>query len=207
VPIAAARTAGAISGLAETAVVHRLVRGRLWIGLLATLLVGIVAINVLALSFNATASRTGLRTDILKRQISTLRAQIAAAGVSNERVQSEAANLGMVVPEPGSITYLRPNPGDAATAAKRLVSGELTLGAPSTDSAPAPAVAPLPSAPVAAPPSTDSVPAATPSPAPPGAGTGGDVTSATAAPTAAAPQPAAPAAGGGAAAAGGVATP
>ena len=36
----------AVSGLAESGVVRRLTRGRLWIGALATLLVGIVALNV-----------------------------------------------------------------------------------------------------------------------------------------------------------------
>ena len=129
VPMAVGRTAVAVSGLAESGVVYRLTRGRLWIGALATLLVGIVAINVLALSFNATASRTGQQTDVLKRQVSTLRAQIAASGASNERVQSEAAKLGLIVPEPGAITYLSPRANDAALAAKRLASGALTIGA------------------------------------------------------------------------------
>src|SRR5436190_9339370 len=145
VPMAVGRTAVAVSGLAESGVVYRLTRGRLWIGVLATLLVGIVAINVLALSFNATASRTGQQTDVLKRQVSTLRAQIAAAGASNERVQSEAAKLGLIVPEPGAITYLSPRANDAALAAKRLASGALTIGAPvATPAAPTAAVASAP---------------------------------------------------------------
>ena len=63
VPLAVGRTALAVSGLAESGLVYRLTRGRLWIGALTTLLVGIVAINVLALSFNATASRIGQQTD------------------------------------------------------------------------------------------------------------------------------------------------
>src|SRR4051812_7067691 len=143
VPIAVGRTAGAVAGLAESGLVHRLTRGRLWIVALATLLVGIVAINVLTLSFNATASRTGQQSDILKRQTSTLRAQIAAAGASNERVQSEAAKLGLIVPEPGSISYLSPSADDAAVAAKRLASGALSLGTPYAPPAPtAPVTAP-----------------------------------------------------------------
>ncbi len=129
VPIAVGRTAGAVSGLAESGLVHRLTRGRLWIGLLTTLLVGIVALNVMALSFNAGASRTGMRADALKREISILRGQLAEAGASGSRLQAQAAKLGMIAPEPGSITYLKPKPGDAATAAKRLASGQLTAGA------------------------------------------------------------------------------
>jgi hypothetical protein len=130
VPIAVGRTAGAVSGLAESGVVHRLTRGRLWIGVLASLLVGIVALNVLALSFNASSSKATRQTDVLNRQISTLRAQIAKSGVSNEHVQALAAELGMIVPEPGSIGYLEASPKDAATAAQRLESGEVSAGAP-----------------------------------------------------------------------------
>jgi hypothetical protein len=144
VPLAVGRTAGAVSGLAESGVVHRLTRGRLWIGALTALLVGIVALNVLALSFNASASRTGKQADALKREISIIRGQLAQAGASDERIQAEAANLGMIVPEPGTISYLRPKPGDAATAAKRLATGQLTAGssyapvAPSVGSTAAP---------------------------------------------------------------------
>lgn len=136
VPMAVGRTAGAVSGLAESGLVHRLTRGRLWIGVLAGLLVGIVALNVLALSLNANSSKATRQTDVLERQVSTLRAQIAASGASNEHVQSLARDAGMAVPEPGSIGYLKASPKDAATAAKRLESGEITAGAPtSTDSA------------------------------------------------------------------------
>jgi hypothetical protein len=136
VPIAVGRTAGAVSGLAESGLVHRLTRGRLWIGALTTLLVGIVALNVVALSFNASASKTGKQADALKREISILRGQLAEAGASDQRIQAEAASLGMIVPEPGSISYLHPKRSDAATAAKRLASGELTTGSSYAPAAP-----------------------------------------------------------------------
>ena len=132
VPIAVGRTAGAVSGLAESGLVHRLTRGRLWIGVLMTLLVGIVALNVLALSLNASSSKATRQTDVLNRQISTLRAQIAAAGISNENVQSEAGRLGMVAPQPGSIGYVNASRENAARAAKRLESGQVTAGTPPT---------------------------------------------------------------------------
>ena len=139
VPIAVGRTAGAVSGLAELGVVHRLTRGRLWIGALAALLVGIVALNVVALSFNASSSKATRQTDILERQISTLRAQMAATGASNERVQSLAAELGMTVPEPGAIGYVNASESDAARAAERLASGQISSGpvpiVPSTETA------------------------------------------------------------------------
>jgi hypothetical protein len=129
VPLAVGRTAVAVSGLAESGLVHRLTRGRLWIGALTTLLVGIVSLNVLALSLNATSSRVGRQADELKREISALRAKIATNGASNQRIQEAAAELGLIVPEPGSVGYLRPGTDDAAVAAKRLASGELTVGA------------------------------------------------------------------------------
>jgi hypothetical protein len=136
VPLAVGTTAGAVSGLAESGVVHRLTRGRLWIGVLTTLLVGIVALNVFALSFNASSSKTTRQTDVLQRQNSALQGQIAAAGASSDRVQTLAGKLGMIVPEPGSIGYVEASSKDAALAAERLESGEITAGAPAAGSPP-----------------------------------------------------------------------
>jgi hypothetical protein len=130
VPLAVGHTAGALSGLAESGLVRRLTRGRLWIGALASLLVGIVALNVVALSFNASSSKATRQTDDLERQISTLRAEIAESGASSDRIQALASDLGMVVPEPSSIGYLNASPKDAAIAAERLESGEVSAGAP-----------------------------------------------------------------------------
>jgi hypothetical protein len=130
VPLAVGTTAGAVSGLAESGLVHRLTRGRMWIGLLTTLLVGIVALNVFTLSVNATSSRTTRETDVLQRQNSALQGQIAAAGASSDRVQTLAGKLGMIVPELGSIGYVEAGPKDAALAAQRLESGAITAGAP-----------------------------------------------------------------------------
>jgi len=165
-----------------------LTRGRLWIGALATLLVGIVALNVLALSFNAASSRVGRQADTLKREISALRARIATNGASNESVQVGAVELGLAVPAPGSIRYLSLGPDDAAVAAKRLHSGELTsqpsylppaTTTPTTTAAVAPpadqpvavipappAVEPAAIAPVPAPPTAGQPPAPAPAPAP-----------------------------------------
>jgi len=129
---ATARTAGAVSGLAESGLVHRLTRGRMWIGLLTPLLVGIVALSVFTLSVNATSSRTTRQTDVLQRQNSALQGQIAAAGASSDRVQTLAGKLGMIVPELGSIGYVEAGPKDAALAAQRLESGAITAGATTT---------------------------------------------------------------------------
>ena len=188
VPLAVGRTAVAVSGLAESGLVYRLTRGRLWIGALTTLLVGIVSLNVLALNFNATSSKVGRQADELKREISALRAKIATNGASNQRIQAAAAELGLIVPEPGSVGYLRPGPDDAAVAARRLASGELTTEAsyvaplipattpPATPVAtePAPVAEPTQTAPATdetAPPTTTEP--TSPEPAPVGAPAGG----------------------------------
>jgi cell division septation protein DedD len=129
VPAAVGRTAVAVGGIADSGMVLRLTRGRLWIGALATLLVGIVALNVGALQLSATSSKAARQTDELKRQNSALRAELAGA-VSSERMQDTASKLGLIVPEPGSIRYVSPSPGDAAVAAKRLREGAFEGAAP-----------------------------------------------------------------------------
>lgn len=151
VPVVVGRTAGAVGGIADSGLVVRLTRGRLWIGVLGTLLVGIVALNVWALSLNASSSRVAGQTDGLKRANSALQARIAGE-LSNEQVQAVAAKLGLIVPEPGAIRYLEGGVDAAAIAARRLAQGELTLGAV------APTLVEVPVAPVAPPEETEAVP-------------------------------------------------
>jgi hypothetical protein len=187
VPIAVERTAGAVGGLADSGVVVRLTRGRLWIGALAVLLVGIVALNVMALSLNASSSKTGSQADELKQQNSALRAQLAGE-VSDEKVQRLAADLGLIFPEPGAIRYLGPSSGDAAEAARRLRSGELTVTeyvppppetVATTSTTPVEAETPVEetAAPVAETTATESAPTETASPPTGGNGSGGGVAS------------------------------
>jgi hypothetical protein len=127
VPVAVGATAGAIGGLADSGLVVRLTRGRLWIAALGTLLIGIVALNVVALSFNASSSKVAQQTDGLERANSTLRARIAGEQ-SPEQIQAAADRLGLFYPPPNAVEQLRPARGDAQEAARRLEQGELTLG-------------------------------------------------------------------------------
>jgi hypothetical protein len=201
VPAAVGRTAGAVSDIADSGLVVRLTRGRLWIGALTTLLVGIVALNVMALSLSASESKVGRQVDALARENSALRAKIAD-GLSNERIQAAAARLGLFMPEASAIRYLKAASDNAAVAARRLLSGELTgtSSAPlvaTVTTAPAP-TAPTTAAPTSVPPaasatttSTAEAPAATDEASPP----------------AAPPAPAAAGGGGGSSGGGGVAIP
>ena len=127
VPVAVGRTAGAVAGIADSRLVVWLTRGRIWIGVLGSLLVGIVALNVVALSFTSASSDAGRRADRLELQNSTLRGKLATI-LSSEEVQRTAEALGLVVPGPGAVNYLRASGGDAAEAAKRLRDGELGDG-------------------------------------------------------------------------------
>lgn len=132
VPVAA--VGGAVGGIADSGLFVWLTRGRLWIGVLGALLVGIVGLNVIALSFSASSSNAGQAADALKRQNSALRAQIAGR-LSNSEIQQVAARLGLVMPSPGSIGYLRSSPDDAKNAAERLRNGELVAGTSATSAA------------------------------------------------------------------------
>jgi hypothetical protein len=123
--------------------------------LLTALLVGIVAINVFALSLGATASRLGREADGLQRANSSLRARLASK-LSDLSVQQAALRSGLVFPPAGSIRYVRARPGDARRAARRLADGDLVAGAP-----PVPAAAPATSAPASTATGTAAVPATT----------------------------------------------
>jgi len=138
-PIAAVgRTADAVSGLADCGVVIGMTRSRAWIAVLGVLLGGIVAVNVWGLSLSAAGSGTAVKIDSLQRENSVLRGRIAKR-LSNDRIEQAAAKLGLAVPAPDAITYLKAEEGDAAKAAKRLAGGEISAAAPA---ATAPAIDP-----------------------------------------------------------------
>lgn len=122
-----ARTAVVVGGLADSGMVFGLTRSRRWIVLVGGLLIGIVALNVMALSFNASSSKTAGISDELRRENSALRAQIAD-GLSNGHLQKAALRIGLIMPEAAATLLLVPQPGDAAEAAKRLRNGDITLG-------------------------------------------------------------------------------
>lgn len=191
------RTAGAVGGLADSGAIVRLTRGQLWIGALAVLLVGIVALNVFALRFNAASGEAAGQAEELAQRNSALRSALAAA-LSPEEMLRAAEELGLVLPPPGDLRYREPKPGDAAEAARRLREGELTGGPGTAPAAPVADPATLPGAtepppavpaPVTEPPATETAVPEAPDAAP-----------AAEEPAAAPPAPPAPAPAGGIAA-------
>ena len=108
--------------LPDTGLVFRLTRGRAWIGLLSVLLTGIVALNVVSLSFSATQGKLSQQAMVLQQENSALRARLAER-LSGERVRNQAASLGMTAPDSTDIAYRDSSPQAVRLAARRLADG------------------------------------------------------------------------------------
>jgi hypothetical protein len=127
IPAAAGRVGHAMRELPDSGAVMRMTRGRIWIGVLGTLLGGIVALNVVSLGLTASSGQIGVQIDQLERDNSALRAGIAEK-LSATRVQSAAPALGLSVPPPSDITYLGYKPADLLRASK-VLAGEISAAA------------------------------------------------------------------------------
>lgn len=113
---------------AGAAVLDRLLSGRLWIGLVFLLLVGIVFFNVDLLRMNRDIAVTAQKAETIKRENARLRGDLARLG-SSERIQTAAAQRGLVLPAAGEVRYLKANPGaDAKNALARLKAGAPATG-------------------------------------------------------------------------------
>jgi hypothetical protein len=136
-PQAAMRSAGAVRDLSDSGLIVRLTRGRGWIAVLCTLLVGIVALNVLSLSLTAGSGRTSLQIDELKTEISSLEAQIEER-LSATEVEAEAVRLGLANPNPRAITFLSASDANARRVAHLLATDGFLLAPSQPSSYPAP---------------------------------------------------------------------
>jgi len=137
-----------------------LLSGRGWIALVFVLLAGIVFFNVDLLQMNRDIARDADRISALKRENARLLLDEARLA-SSERIQESAALLGLVLPAPGEVRYLKARPTrDAGQAVKRITEPNLTYVAPEP-------VAPEPVVPSTDPAVTD--PAATAPPTDPAA--------------------------------------
>jgi hypothetical protein len=124
IPIAAGtagRAAVAVTQLPESGLIHRLTRGRAWIGVLGVLLIGIVALNVVTLSFAASAGKVEERNFELSRENSVLQG-LQAKKYGQSRVNGEAKNLGLAASTAADPTMRTVGKGDIGTAAARLAA-------------------------------------------------------------------------------------
>jgi hypothetical protein len=100
----------------------RLIRGRLWIGIIGFALIGIVAMQVAVLRMNTGLARGLESKAALMREISS--AQVAASTLgSATHVEAEAAHRGMELTAAGPAAFLGVGRGDSARAAWLLANG------------------------------------------------------------------------------------
>jgi hypothetical protein len=120
--IALPRLAGQFAvALPESRALDRLIRGRGWIALIATALVGIVYLQVSLLGMNQQITRDVSAAQGLEAQNTVLQSQIAQAAAGG-RIQDVAARAGMVMPPAMWSSYDAAHPGDAARAAASITA-------------------------------------------------------------------------------------
>ncbi len=120
-------------------VLDALLSGRGWIALVFVLLAGIVFFNVDLLQMNRDIAQNADKISTLKGEIARNRLDVARLA-SSERIQESAAQLGLVLPAPGEVRYLKARPErDAHQAAKRITAPNLSYVPPEPiDTAPEP---------------------------------------------------------------------
>jgi cell division protein FtsL len=111
-------------------ILDALLAGRGWIALVFVLLAGIVFFNVDLLQMNRDIAQNAEKISALKRENARLLLDQARL-TNSERIQEEAAALGLVLPSPGEVRYLKARPAeDARRVAKSIAVPTDTATAP-----------------------------------------------------------------------------
>jgi hypothetical protein len=118
-PGIAVRAIDAFEGLSSSVVLDRLIRGRIWIGLLAFALIGIVAMQLLVLELNTGIGRTLTRVAALQRENAQLGIEDSTYSAEG-RVAPLAAAAGMMLAPVGTVHFVARNPADVSHAAAVL---------------------------------------------------------------------------------------
>ena len=119
--VVAGHAAGAVRQLPDSSMVVRMTRGRAWIAVLGVLLVGIVALNVVTLSFAASAGKIDEQITTLENENTMLESREAKL-FGTARVRSEGAGIGLAMPNTEAPHLIEPKPTDVADAAARLAA-------------------------------------------------------------------------------------
>lgn len=106
------RLVDVLTGLPDARWLDRIMRGRAWIAIIALGLIGLVFMQVSMLGMNTGIGQKVERAATLERSNAELRASVSALS-SPERIQREAAAMGMIQPNAGDVTYLRSRGADA----------------------------------------------------------------------------------------------
>jgi hypothetical protein len=113
----------------DARLLDRLIRGRLWIGLIAGALVMLVFMQVSLLKLNTGISADILTSQNLERQNAELRAGVSSLD-SGQRIQDLAAARGMVMPDDGQLRFLHAGPaGSGARAAQAMTAPDAQAAA------------------------------------------------------------------------------
>jgi len=162
-------------------ILDTLLTGRACIAVVGVLLAGIVFFNVDLLQMNRDITKMADRAGQLKRENARLRLDLARLA-SSERIQETAAGLGLVLPAPGEVRYLRSRPPiDAKNASKHISAPDSTYLPPAPTAGAADPATGLPDPAAGAPDPAATVPAGTETadPAAGGGSTSGPVDPAT----------------------------
>lgn len=116
-------TASAVRRLPDSGLIHRLTRGRAWIGVLGILLAGIVALNVVTLSLATTAARVDQNVQALDMENPLLRSRNAQIS-STARVRADASALGLALPASDEVRVIEASGDDVQVAVQRLAGVE-----------------------------------------------------------------------------------
>lgn len=118
-PGIALRTLGAFEALSASVILDRLIRGRIWIGLLAFSLIGIVAMQLVVLELNTGIGRTLTRAATLQRENAQLGIEDSMYSAES-RVAPLAAAAGMTLAPPGTVHFVQAVPADLSRAVSAL---------------------------------------------------------------------------------------
>ncbi len=100
---------GALDGVSRSSALDRLIRGRIWIGVITFALIGIVTLQLLVLQLNASIGRSLVREAQLQRANAALSIESSELA-GGERVETQAAHLGMQLVSAGALRFLTGNP-------------------------------------------------------------------------------------------------
>lgn len=115
------RIARRAAGLQDARFLDRLIRGRLWIGLIGAMLIGLVFLQVSLLSLNAGIGQDIQKAAVLERQNAALQTQVSEMD-AGQRVQDVAAQRGLVMPAAGSVRYRTAGAISPAVAVRGIAS-------------------------------------------------------------------------------------
>jgi cell division protein FtsL len=113
-----------VRSLPDRSWLDRVVRGRIWIGLLGILLAGIVATQVEVLRLNADTGRALQQSAALSVRNQALRTSVAELS-DDARIERLAAGMGMVFPVPTGLTFV-PASGSVSRAVQSIHSPDPT---------------------------------------------------------------------------------